>query len=135
MYTTQKGFTLIELVVVIVLLGILGVTALGKFQDLSGEAATAANTGIAAELSSAAAINYAVSAGGGTPDVTVGSATDDCTEAQLQGLFQTDTFPTGHGVAAGAGVCASAGDTFTCTVSDDDGAGTAATATIICTTT
>jgi prepilin-type N-terminal cleavage/methylation domain-containing protein len=30
MYKSQKGFTLIELVVVIVLLGILGVTALGK---------------------------------------------------------------------------------------------------------
>ena len=37
----QSGFTLVELIVVVVILGIVGVTALGKFQDL-GDAAEGA---------------------------------------------------------------------------------------------
>lgn len=59
MKKSQSGFTLIELVVVIVLLGILGVTALGRFQDLSGQAQDAANAGIAGELTAASTLNFA----------------------------------------------------------------------------
>ena len=58
MKQAQSGFTLIELVVVIVILGILAATALPKFIDLTGDAETAAIKGVAGGLSSASAINY-----------------------------------------------------------------------------
>jgi MSHA pilin protein MshA len=59
----QKGFTIIELVVVIVILGILAAVAFPKFQDLSGDARQAVVNGAAAALKSAAVITFAKNSG------------------------------------------------------------------------
>jgi MSHA pilin protein MshA len=134
MIKSQKGFTLIELIVVIVLLGILGVTALAKFEDLSTDAQTAANSGVAAELSSAAAINYAGSLLPNASSVPIGTTEDSCAEGDIDVLFQSGTFPTGMTSAVGdGGTCGTAGTTFTCTITADNGLGNPATATLICT--
>jgi MSHA pilin protein MshA len=55
----QKGFTLIELIVVIVILGILAATALPKFADLSTDARWASAQGALGAINSAAAIVHA----------------------------------------------------------------------------
>ncbi len=127
MQKVQKGFTLIELIVVIVLLGILGVTALGKFQDLSSNAQEAAIEGIASELSSAAAINYAAGTLSGTYAVTL-TAADVCTTAILEDLFQSAAWPDQTPAYAlnGTGDCttAGAGGSVACTIFQDTSATT-----------
>lgn len=72
----MKGFTLIELVIVIAIIGILAAVAIPKFISLSSNAQTAATTAVAGALSAANASNYAARKLNGILGVPIVNCTD-----------------------------------------------------------
>jgi MSHA pilin protein MshA len=73
---SQQGFTLIELIMVIVILGILSAFALPKFADLAGDAESASIGGALGSVKSSAAIAHAADLAGGSTGIVDIEGTD-----------------------------------------------------------
>lgn len=110
MRSRQTGFTLIELIMVIVILGVLSAVAIPKYLDLKSDANQAAVNGVAGSLSSAAAINYAARSANSANGVAIANCTD--TVNALQGGL-----PSGYSIAASA---VTAGSSSPCTLNGLD---------------
>jgi MSHA pilin protein MshA len=88
----QKGFTLIELVIVIVILGLLAATALPRFSNLTQSARVASLNGVAGSLRSAASIAHAT-------QLVNGAASNVAVTLDTVSITMTNGWPAATGVS------------------------------------
>jgi prepilin-type N-terminal cleavage/methylation domain-containing protein len=115
-----NAFTLIELVIVLVILGILGAVIIPKFYNIDAQSRVGVTNTVADALNAASALNYMYKKTGSPKGITV----NNCTSV-LNALPPSYPLPTGYAVTS-AVIAADA--EVTCTVTNPD---TVTTATFI----